>query len=76
MKGTTRGVGSDALFECDLLPVDKGKIKVGVDPVMNDRVRAWVENVDSRFSTARRPGRIPYFRWHAKQKPSDLSAAL
>jgi hypothetical protein len=56
MKGMTRGVRSDALFECDLLLVDKGKIKVGVDPGMNDRLRAWVENVDGRFSTARRPG--------------------
>lgn len=71
--------GCDALFERGLVLVNKGKIEVRVDPGTNDRLRAWVNSVDGRFSKAWKPGRIPYFCWHAlarRRKPGGLNGTL
>jgi hypothetical protein len=61
-------LGCDALFESSFLVVDEGKVRVQVDAGANERLRALLEHLDDRSTSAWKPGRFQYFRWQANQR--------
>jgi hypothetical protein len=58
-------LGCDALFERGLVVVDKGKVRVRLRGLAGDRLKSF-SSLNGQLSKAWKPGRIPYFEWHAR----------
>ncbi len=61
-------LGCDALFESSFLVVDEGKVRVQMDAGVSVRLRVLLKDLDGRSTSAWKPGRFQYFRWHANQR--------